>query len=130
MPINAFQQVRMGMVQTALVPSLYALRADGRNTFLRAPQEGPVLVSSYICARKSIPESIARRIIDGIVSHRLCDFYAQNGDLIIHPNRTALRSRQECSQYFVPGAKWLAAYNQHDFYNIYCRALDTAHALA
>ena len=41
MPIGAFQTVRQGQARTALVPSLYALRADGQSTFLRTPQEGP-----------------------------------------------------------------------------------------
>ncbi|MFR6375352.1 MAG: hypothetical protein ACLUN5_02145 [Oscillospiraceae bacterium] len=40
MPIGAFQAVRMSQSQTALVPSIYALRADGRETFLRIPQGG------------------------------------------------------------------------------------------
>ena len=53
MPIGAFQAVRQGQTSTALVPSLYALRADGRETFLRVPQEGPVLIPSYLCARAS-----------------------------------------------------------------------------
>ena len=50
MPIGAFQAVRQGQTSTALVPSLYALRADGRETFLRVPQEGPVLIPSYLCS--------------------------------------------------------------------------------
>lgn len=56
MPIGAFQTVRQGQARTALVPSLYALRADGQSTFLRTPQEGPVLIPSYLCARTSAPE--------------------------------------------------------------------------
>ena len=47
MPIGAFQAVRQGQTSTALVPSLYALRADGRETFLRVPQEGPITPSVH-----------------------------------------------------------------------------------
>ena len=40
MPIGAFQAVRQGQTSTALVPSLYALRADGRETFSPRPPGG------------------------------------------------------------------------------------------
>ena len=85
MPIGAFQAVRQGQADTALVPSLYALRADGRETFLRVPREGPVLIPSYFCARTSVPEWAARRVAESILSRELCDFYAANGDLIVYP---------------------------------------------
>ena len=48
MPIGAFQAVRQEQARTALVPSLYVLRADGQSAFLRTPQEGPVILS--VCA--------------------------------------------------------------------------------
>ena len=54
MPIGAFQAVRQGQASTALVPSLYALRADGQETFLQIPREGPVrsvlLLRPHFCS--------------------------------------------------------------------------------
>lgn len=74
------------------MPSLYALRADGQSTFLRTPQEGPVLIPSYLCARTSAPEWAARRVAEEILCRELCDFYVSNGDLILFPACTQLHS--------------------------------------
>ena len=94
MPIGAFQAVRQGQANTALVPSLYALRADGRETFLRVPHEGPVLIPSYLCARASAPEWAARRVAERILSRELCDFYAiqRGSDRLPRLHRAAQRT--------------------------------------
>ena len=126
MPIGAFQAVRQGQASTALVPSLYALRADGRETFLRVPQEGPVLIPSYLCACASAPEWAARRVAERILSHELCDFYATNGDLIVYPACTGRRSGQEADHALCPSAAWLEHLSHVDFYRLYCAKLPSA----
>ena len=126
MPIGAFQAVRQGQADTALVPSLYALRADGRETFLHVPQEGPVLIPSYFCARTSVPEWAARRVAEHILSRELCDFYAANGDLIVYPACTELHSRQEKAHALCPSAEWLGQLSREDFYQLYCAKLPSA----
>lgn len=126
MPIGAFQAVRQGQASTALVPSLYALRADGRETFLRVPQEGPVLIPSYLCARASAPEWAARRVAERILSRELCDFYAANGDLIVYPACTGRRSGQEADYALCPSAAWLEHLSHVDFYRLYCTKLPSA----
>ena len=125
-PIGAFQAVRQGQTSTALVPSLYALRADGRETFLRVPQEGPVLIPSYLCARASAPEWAARRVAERILSRELCDFYAANGDLIVYPACTGRRSGQEADYALCPSAAWLEHLSHVDFYRLYCTKLPSA----
>ena len=126
MPIRAFQAVRQGQTSTALVPSLYALRVDGRETFLRVPQEGPVLIPSYLCARASAPEWAARRVAERILSRELCDFYAANGDLIVYPACTGRRSGQEADHALCPSAAWLEHLSHVDFYRLYCTKLPSA----
>ena len=49
MPIGAFRQVKTEKAQTALVPSIYALRADNTETFMQIPQEGTLLIKYLIC---------------------------------------------------------------------------------
>ena len=126
MPIGAFQTVRQGQARTALVPSLYALRADGQSTFLRTPQEGPVLIPSYLCARTSAPEWAARRVAEEILCRELCDFYVSNGDLILFPACTQLHSSQEGERVCCPSAVWLDTLARDDFYGLYCNKLPTA----
>ena len=119
MPIGAYNQVRMGAQKTALVPSLYALRADESQTFLRVPQEGPVIIPSYFAARTSISRELAQTLARRILCRELCEFYAQNGDLILFPACTQTHSRQEGARYFVPRADWLSSYDPEaveDFY--------------
>ena len=126
MPIGAFQAVRQGQTRSALVPSLYALRADEQSTFLRIPQEGPVLIPSYLCARTSALTWAARRVAEEILCRELCDFYVSNGDLILFPACTQLRSRQEVEQVCCPSAAWLDILTRDDFYSLYCDKLSTA----
>ena len=126
MPIGAFQAVRQGQARTALVPSLYALRADNRETFLRIPKEGPVLIPSYLCARASAPEWAARKVAECILSRELCDFYGANGDLIVYPACTELHSRQEKAHALCPSAEWLEHLSHKDFYRLYCTKLPSA----
>lgn len=126
MPIGAFHQVRKGTKPTALVPSLYALQADGQKTFLKAPQEGPLLVSSYFCARNSLLLPIAQRLAEEILCPELCGFYAQNGDLIVHPDCITQHSQQEGDLYFVPDSSWYNEVPPEEFYELYCSVLPTA----
>lgn len=126
MPIGAFQAVRMSQSQTALVPSIYALRADGRETFLRIPQEGPVLVPSYFCARTSVPEPAARRVAESILCPELCRFYVEQGDLILYPDCLDIHSRQEGARYMVPSTRWLSEIDPEHFREVYCGRLPTA----
>lgn len=126
MPIGAFQQVRSGQSTTALVPSLYALRADGVQSFLIQPKEGPLLIPSYLCVRNSVPEEAARRLAAEILSPELCGFYAEQGDLILHPACTDKRSRQEGDRYFTPSGEWYNEIPSSEFYALYCSALPSA----
>ena len=126
MPIGAFQAVRTGQASTALVPSLYALRADGREAFLQVPQEGPVLIPSYLCARRGAPEGALRRVAEALLCRELCDFYVSSGDLILFPACTQLRSRQEGETACCPSRDWLARLDRDDFYRLYRGALPTA----
>ena len=129
MPIGAYNQVRMGAQKTALVPSLYALRADENQTFLRVPQEGPVLIPSYLAARTSISRDLAQKLANRILCKALCEFYAQNGDLILFPACAETRSRQESSRYFVPRADWLQSYAPEAFEDFYAAHLHGAKKL-
>lgn len=126
MPVGAFQRVRLGQSTTALVPSIYALRADQESFFLCRPEEGPLLIPSYFCARGSIPETAARRVAEEILCPELCDFYVENGDLIVYPTCAAGRSRQEGERYFTPAADWYGTVSPEEFYALYGSMLPTA----
>ena len=126
MPIGAFQSVRTGASQTALVPSLYALRADETETFLRKPKEGALLIPSYFAVQRSIPEALARRLAAEILCPELCRFYANQGDLIVYPEHEQPASRQEGETYMTPSADWLDSLDPKRFYVLYCAALPTA----
>ncbi len=127
MPIGAYNLVRTGAQTTALVPSLYALRADGDNTFLETPKEGPLLVSSYFCACNTIPEQIAKKLALELLNSELCEFYAQNGDLIVHPDCSIPQSAQESDQYLVPKNSWYEAVSPEEFDSLYYGVLKSQH---
>lgn len=125
MPIGAFQKVRMKQRQIALVPSLYALRADDRNSFLRIPKEGPLLIPSFCCVRNSLAEEIARKVVQSILCSELCDFYAKNGDLIVFPSSEHQNHRQS-QKYLTPSPEWLQKTSPEEFYEVYLNALPSA----
>lgn len=126
MPIGAYQTVRMGQKDTALCPSLYALRADEKSSFLRVPKEGPVLIPSYFCALDSVSKEIAQQIANEILCRELCDFYVENGDLILYPACTSKHSRQEVNHFACPSAEWLKNLDPAEFYELYKKYLPSA----
>ena len=79
MPIGAFRQVKQEKAQTALVPSIYALRADYTETFMQIPQEGPLLIPPYLCVCNSIEQKVAMTVVNQIICQKLCEFYAIKG---------------------------------------------------
>ena len=126
MPIDAFRAAQKGEARCALVPSLYSLRADGEESRMCRLSEGALLIPSYVCARKTIPEETAYTVLDTIISSAFADFYAANGDLLVFPDVTGLHSRQEGGRIFVPDADWLASYEPKEFYELYCSCLPSA----
>ncbi len=85
MPIASFSAVGRNLVKTAIVPSVYALRADGEESFSHVPKVGIFLIPSYVAASKSVDEDVAKTVLDTLLSSELCDFYAENADLIVFP---------------------------------------------
>lgn len=127
MPIGAFQAVRMGGAEVALVPSLYAMRADGTAVHEGIPAEGPLLLPSYVVARDSIPEAVARTVVRELLSNELLDFYATNGDLIACAADAKARSRYEdADPVWALNPEALAGIDVDSFYNLYCGQLATA----
>lgn len=124
MPIQAYNAVRMNMANTSLVPSLYALRADGTESFMTIPKDGPLLIPSYICARKSITEETALKVIKEIISKEFCEFYIENGDLIVYPDSVHARKKYpNCNSLH---KEWLESLKEEAFYEIYCKNVKNA----
>lgn len=82
MPIQAFKRVQTGESPAALVPSVYALRADGRSTLALCPSDGAVAVPSYICARDTIPQEAAMAVVNALRAPEISRFYVENGCMI------------------------------------------------
>lgn len=131
MPIVAYQQVRMKQlrnIKTALVPSIYAMRANQRDSFLHIPQGGPLVIPSYICAFKQSEEereNTLRTILLELLSEEFTDFYAQQGDLLIFSSKSNVYpAKYEEMQ--VPSAAYLTAQKGEDFYDFYVRQIPQA----
>lgn len=131
MPIEAFQAARTRKTDFALVPSLYALRADGVDSFCAAPHEGPMLLPSYLCARTSIDKTVAQRVCHAVLSEELLDFYATNGDLIVCPQQSQEHASTQASarSCFTASQPFLSKLDYREFYNLYCRFIPSAETL-
>ena len=126
MPIEAFQDVISGKADTALVPTVYALRNDDENTFMVVPKEGAILINSYLAANRKSPEWAARKVVEKIISRELADFYVESGDLIFYPDVTGKHPQTRLDRTAAPTYDWLESYSPEEFYELYTRLLPNA----
>lgn len=129
MPVQAFQKVRTGECNVAIVPTLYALRADERNYFARCPKDGTVALPSYICARNSIPKEAAQAVIRELTAPDFCNFFVKSGDLICGVEGTAVHPWLETQEavFLFPDKEWFMKVVPEEFYSFYCKAIPDAH---
>ncbi len=122
MPIQAFQKARLGIHPLALVPTIYALRADEISRFAICPSDGAVAVPSYICARRSVSEKTARAVVAELTSPEICAFYVRNGDLICCVGGSDRQMWMSENGYGLqaPDEQWLLETAPEDFYDFYC----------
>lgn len=122
MPIQAFHQVRTGQADIALVPSIYALRADEKTTSIFCPTDGTVAIPSYICAGTTISESVAKTVIDHLTAPDICEFYVTGGNLISclanTPENAWLKSQKTSLQ--LPSWNFIKSLDPVMFYEFYC----------
>ena len=126
MPIQAFQSVRTGEAALALVPSVYALRADGRQKKAFWPADGAVAVPSYICARKTIPEDAALTVINALRAPQISHFYVNNGCLIsCSPQSPKDIWMSDSGLLRLPSPGFLETLTAGSFYELYRNCLGT-----
>ncbi len=124
MPIGSYQAVRLNNANSALVPSIYALRADNINNFMVELKEGKLLLPSFIVARKTIEEVDAKIIVEKICSEAICKFYAENGDLIICPDYYI--KEHKVDKFTVLSQDFIDQLDDDEFYNLYTSKIATA----
>ncbi|WP_320990521.1 hypothetical protein [Hungatella sp.] len=125
MPIEAYQRVRNGMNSLALVPSVYALRADGNQSKAAWPADGAVVVPSYLCAADTIPEEAAIAVAEALRSPLISRFYVENGCLIscTPGSPEAPWPEGQKGDIRLPSAEFLDKLEPEEFYAVYdsCR---------
>lgn len=131
MPIGAFKAARTKEADFALVPSLYALRADGTDSFFEASHEGPVLLPSYFCARTSVEESVARRVCRELLSEELLDFYAANGDLVVCSQQPLehASTQDDADACLTVSQSFIDALDSRTFYELYRQHIPSAEVI-
>lgn len=121
MPIEAYQRVRSGMKPLALVPSVYALRADGKHRKAAWPADGAVVVPSYLCAADTIPVEAAIAVAEALRSPLISRFYVENGCLISctpgSPEAPWPEGRK--GDIRLPSAEFLDKLEPEEFYAVY-----------
>lgn len=125
MPIEAYQRVRNGINPLALVPSVYALRADGKQRKAAWPADGAVVVPSYLCAADTIPEEAAIAVAEALRSPLISRFYVENGCLIscTPGSPEAPWPEGQKGDIRLPSAEFLDKLEPEEFYAVYdsCR---------
>lgn len=128
MPVQAFQRVHASGEGVALVPTIFALRADEQSRFARCPADGAVAVPSYICARSSIPEDTAQTVIRELTGVDICNFFVDSGDVVccIDGSNPQTWMAQRGTGLQLPDGSWLARTPPEEFYSLYCAAIPSA----
>lgn len=127
MPIQAFHQVALGAAPLALVPSVYALRADGKKNKACWPLEGAPAIPSYLCAGTAAPKDAILAVIEKLRGSRFSRFYAENGCLYSCapddplPDLSFLEGSQMNRELVVPSESFLSSLPAEDFYKMYHR---------
>lgn len=121
MPIEAYQRVRSGISPLALIPSVYALRADGLEKKALCPADGAVAIPSYICAADTIPIEAAIAVANALRSLEISRFYVENGCLIsCTPNSPQVSwPTGERGAIRLPSKNFLEGLDPEKFYEIY-----------
>lgn len=127
MPIQAFHQVSLGAAPLALVPSVYALRADGKKNKAYWPFEGAPAIPSYICAGTKAPVDALLSVIEKLRGPRFSRFYAENGCLYSCapddplPDLSFLEGSRTNRTLLVPSESFLNSLPAEAFYEMYHR---------
>jgi hypothetical protein len=119
MPIEAFNRVRKGESSLAMVPSVYAMRADKSKFFLTYPADGAVALPSYIAVKKDKAEH-AVKVLKTLFTAEFCNQFIIQGALYCGlndtPDPTLLADNSFSLSY--PSTSYITT-SQPDFYHIY-----------
>lgn len=130
MPIASFQSVRTGENTTALVPALYAQRGDGQSTHMTTLAEGAFLLPSFFACRQSVPEELGKALLNQIFTPEICQFYGQQGSLVVCPDlETTPKIEETFDKFAVLSQGFLETLDTQKFYEQYTRCLPSARTL-
>lgn len=128
MPIQAFQKAQLRQTELALVPSLYAARADGLAHFATVPAEGAVALPSYACARQTIAYETALKVLTQLFMPEFCQFLVRSGDVLCPLAGAQAHPRLESVQLLYPSQQWLQETTPEEFAAFYAPVLELAAA--
>jgi hypothetical protein len=83
MPVEAFNAVRKGEVPVAIVPTIFAMRADGEELVPLYPKEGAASVPCFAAVKNTITEDTAKAVLEAIFTREVNSFYTSSGNLQI-----------------------------------------------
>ncbi len=127
MPIGAFQSVRTKQNKTAVVPSLYALRADDVNTHMTTLKEGVFLLPSYFACAQTIDETTGKAVMAQIINESICNMYSNNGNLIVCPDiKTDYKVEDSIDKYCAVSQEFLDKLDENEFYDMYTAMIKSA----
>ncbi len=130
MPIGAFQSVRTKQNKTAVVPSLYALRADDVTTHMTTLKEGVFLLPSYFACAQTIDAITGKAVMAQIINESTCNMYSNNGNLIVCPDiKTDKKVEQGIDEYCAVSQDFLDGLDENEFYDMYTARIKTARNL-
>lgn len=79
MPVQSLNSVQKGLVPVSLTPSIFALRADNQTLTFQYPAEGAIAVPSFVAAKKSLGQELAKTILSALLTIDFCNYFAVNG---------------------------------------------------
>lgn len=128
MPIQAMKAVTTGEAQTALVPAVYALRADNEEKFAAVPTDLSIAIPSFVTMSKAIEEDVAKIVLETLITVDFCNLLVKSGNLVgcLEGSDTVEQFDSEEKDLYYPRKTWFEQVEIEKFYKQYIKLIPEA----
>lgn len=124
MPIGAFQSVRTGKSDNAVIPSLFAL---SDTSYISSPlKEGILSIPSYISIRKTIEKEVALKIIERLNGMDFIKLYEEQGKMLMASKEAPEWYKAMNTNLVLPSYDFLNKLDSIEFYDLYTKYIPSA----
>lgn len=128
MPIQAFHQLKTQSSDYALIPTIYALRANNQMIASTCTVEGAVALPSFICIRNSIDIEVGLEVLNSILTEDFCNFFVSNANIYscIEGTKEDEWFNNFENKFLYPSQEFFSSVSGDEFYDLYKANIEKA----